>query len=276
MGHPSSRAYEAKDKAEKIYRIQDHQYKVGNWNSSERWNLRGVIRVIRIEPWELPIFKGETEEPQLRHEARWKLLRIWKKKWFFTGVKRWNIFKDSSIGNISWFCHPACIQLMSVGYKHTISFGKLLPFTLRPNFWKIFPSSNIHLVWGLCLICLCLFDMPNPPFSYWFMTDHVTKLNPMIIRVFTWEFSNIGYSCDFVTRSRDHTVLKNHQMETKRRETEQRFTITCPDTAAFITGINKFHFSVSRCEYSLFCFLSSYFKKKFSIVYKGVFKSVKY
>lgn len=30
VGHPSSRAYKAKDKAEFIYKIQDHQYKVGN------------------------------------------------------------------------------------------------------------------------------------------------------------------------------------------------------------------------------------------------------
>lgn len=151
-----------------------------------------------------------------------------KKEWFFTGVKRWNIFKNSSIRNIWWFCHPACIQLMSVGYTHTISFGKLLPFNLRPNFWKIFPSRNIHLVWGLCLIRLCLSDMPNPPFSYWFMNDHVTKLNPMIIRIFIWEFSNIGYSCDFVTRSRDHTVSEKPPNGDKRKGNRAKIHYNLP------------------------------------------------
>lgn len=41
-------------------------------------------------------------------------------------------------------------------------------------------------------------------------------------------------------------------MEPKRREARQKDTIPCPNAAAFIIGINEFHFCVSRSAFFSF------------------------
>lgn len=90
------------------------------------------------------------------------------------------------------------------GKDHVISLGKLPLFTIRPGCWMVLSSSNI---WETDSSCQ----------RSWFMHDHMTQSNPMVIFwVFMWKFTNKEHCLGFLTIIRHNAVSGNHHMKQKK------------------------------------------------------------